>query len=146
MTDAEKLVLVAISEHHSGDAEEGMKIARAAIEALNTATLAAYALNLLHGAALEEFERDNLVELAGRVGVVPGVRHAEVGRQRAARDAETARRLGEQDRLREALRKCGDRFREYERLHSLKPEGSGAEKAAVNREMAEMVERVLGEK
>lgn len=40
-----------------------------------TATIATYALNLLHGAKLADFERDNLIALAESVGVYVTEKH-----------------------------------------------------------------------
>jgi len=48
--------------------------------------------------------------------------------------------IRERDKLREPLRQCAIKFREYEALHAAKP---APEKAAANAQMAEMCEAAI---
>lgn len=106
-------------------------------------TLAAYALNLMFGAELADFERDNLLALAAQAGVHVNGHHQALAAARAERRKHLAADLAERDELRATLVLCRDQFRRYEQLHSLKPDGSGQEKAKVNAEFAVMCEQAL---
>ena len=108
-----------------------------------TITLAAYALNLLPGAELAAFERENLLALAVHVGAKFGPSHLALADARDSLTAALRAKLQERDDLRVALAKCRDQFRRYEQLHALKPDGAGQEKAKVNGEFAEMCDRAL---
>lgn len=103
-------------------------------------TLGAYALNLLHGAELADFERENLIALAAAAGskVTPAL---EAMAQH--REHRIAAQKAERERLRDALILCRDQFRRYQQLHALKPDGQGQEKAKVNGDMADMCESAL---
>lgn len=56
-------------------------------------TLAAYALNLLYGAELEQFERDNLLALAIEAGAVVSERHRRTEQARVLRARIRAERV-----------------------------------------------------
>lgn len=130
--------------------EDGSQAAVSAIysqpeaTAINT-TLAAYALNLMYGAELADFERDHLIQMAALAGAKVGPSHIALEEQRRQRQEKAEGMQLERAVLRDALRSCRDQFRRYEQLHALKPDGSGREKAKVNAEFADMCDRVLGE-
>lgn len=107
------------------------------------ATLAAYALNLLHGAELEPFERENLIAMAKRAGAEVTAAHARMALVRDKRNAALSAKLAEREALRDTLTHCRDQFRRYEQLHALKPDGAGQEKAAVNGKFAAMCDAAL---
>lgn len=54
---------------------------------IKATTLACYAMNMLFGAKLEDFEEINLMELAREFGVVMNDSHAALDRARRVREA-----------------------------------------------------------
>lgn len=115
-----------------------------AVDPVVDQTLAAYALNLLYGAELQDFERENVLNLAERAGATVNASHQALALARLNRNMALETKLSERDTLRAALLRCAQQFRRYAELHALKPDGTGQEKAKVNAEFAAMCEQALG--
>lgn len=60
--------------------EKPVQTLAATQEQIAARALAAYALNLMHGAVLADFERNNLIALAGNLGVATTERHLSMER------------------------------------------------------------------
>jgi len=110
---------------------------------MNEPTVAAYALNMLHGAQLADFEKENLIALCEKLGVKITKEHTALQIAKDVREQAVKALRVEVENLRDIVAQCRDQFRRYESLHALKPDGTGQEKAKVNGAFADRCDAVL---